>query len=76
MGDLCYYCDGTGERDFLSGAPCHECGGTGWRDDPPDEDCDYGSCERCGVDLYGPSPEELCDNCLWYVEQVIAKENA
>lgn len=44
MGDLCYHCDGTGERDFLSGARCYECDGTGWiedRDfdeDPPEDD--------------------------------------
>lgn len=38
-GDICYRCDGTGERDFLSGAPCYECGGTGWLEDrdPDDE---------------------------------------
>jgi len=36
MGDVCYYCDGTGERDFLSGAPCHECNGTGWKEEEED----------------------------------------
>lgn len=38
MDDFCYYCDGTGERDFLSGAKCYECNGTGWvdRDDEPE----------------------------------------
>mgnify|MGYP007100072634 CR=1 FL=1 len=37
MGDICLACDGTGDRDFLSGAPCRECNGTGWRYEP-DED--------------------------------------
>lgn len=37
MDDLCYACDGTGERDFLSGASCLECNGTGWRDMPEPE---------------------------------------
>lgn len=27
--DICYDCDGTGERDWLSGAPCRRCDGTG-----------------------------------------------
>jgi len=27
--DICPHCDGTGERDFLSGARCFECGGSG-----------------------------------------------
>lgn len=38
-GDICPYCDGTGERDFLSGARCYECNGTGWiwDRDPDDE---------------------------------------
>ncbi|CAB4191743.1 hypothetical protein UFOVP1229_117 [uncultured Caudovirales phage] len=36
MGDFCYYCDGTGEREFLSGAPCHECNGTGWKEERED----------------------------------------
>lgn len=38
MGDLCYHCDGTGERDWLSGARCYECDGTGWKDDPLDDE--------------------------------------
>lgn len=36
MDDLCYYCDGTGERDFLSGAKCYECNGTGWIEEKPE----------------------------------------
>ncbi len=32
MYDFCHHCDGTGERDFLSGAKCYECNGTGWID--------------------------------------------
>lgn len=37
MGELCDYCDGTGERDFLSGARCLYCDGTGWREDEEDD---------------------------------------
>lgn len=40
-GDFCYACDGTGERDFLSGAKCYDCNGTGWRDDPDPDDEPY-----------------------------------
>lgn len=42
-GDICYHCDGTGERDFLSGARCYECNGTGWREGPgwTDEDSEF-----------------------------------
>ncbi len=36
--DLCYYCDGTGERDPISGARCWECGGTGVREEPDDDE--------------------------------------
>ncbi len=36
MDDFCYVCDGTGERDFLSGAKCYECNGTGWMPEPPE----------------------------------------
>ncbi len=53
-GDLCYYCDGTGERDFLSGAPCHECNGTGWREDTEpdyDDDREPERCEKCGKEF-------------------------
>lgn len=34
MGDICQRCDGTGERDVLSGARCLECNGTGWIEEP------------------------------------------
>lgn len=41
-GDICPRCEGTGERDFLSGARCYECNGTGWREDPePEDEDDY-----------------------------------
>lgn len=37
--DICQYCDGTGERDFLSGARCYHCNGTGViEDDDPDDE--------------------------------------
>ncbi len=32
-GDFCWACDGTGDRDWLSGAPCYKCNGTGWLED-------------------------------------------
>jgi DnaJ-class molecular chaperone len=40
--DICYACDGTGERCWLSGAPCFYCNGTGWIHQPEwtDEDSD------------------------------------
>lgn len=65
-GDFCYACDGTGERDWLSGAPCYDCGGSGWREDnePPVE----GSCERCGCDLEYDQ-DEFCDQCRWMMEE-------
>lgn len=51
MGDLCYYCDGTGERDFLSGARCLYCNRTGWRDEPDEEeDYDERDLERDELD--------------------------
>jgi len=37
-GDFCYACDGTGERDFLSGAKCYDCDGTGWIEEPEDDE--------------------------------------
>lgn len=37
MCDICYYCDGTGVGDFISGAPCHECGGSGIREEEDEE---------------------------------------
>lgn len=64
-GDFCYHCDGTGEREWLSGAPCYECGGSGWRED--EEYC--GSCDRCCCDLGPDDIAMLCDQCRWMVEQ-------
>lgn len=69
-GDFCYHCDGTGERDWLSGAPCYECGGTGWREERDDTEFNYGSCDRCGCDLDENGADQmLCEQCLWWVEQ-------
>ena len=40
--DICPICDGTGERDWLSGAKCYECNGLGYvEDSDPDDDDDY-----------------------------------
>lgn len=56
MSDICPRCDGTGERDFLSGARCYECNGTGWieeRDydeDPPDDEVWQLEDEQTGED--------------------------
>lgn len=37
--DICPHCDGSGERDFLSGARCYECNGRGViEDEDPDDD--------------------------------------
>lgn len=46
MSDICYACDGTGDRCFLSAAPCRECGGTGWLDDE-EEDENHPECLTC-----------------------------
>jgi hypothetical protein len=48
--DDCPHCEGTGERDWLSGARCYECKGTGIeKDDDPCPDCqsDGGCSGRC-----------------------------
>lgn len=37
-GDICYACDGTGERNPFSGERCLECNGTGWREEREPED--------------------------------------
>ena len=37
MCDICPKCDGTGDRDFLTGARCWECNGTGIIEDCDDE---------------------------------------
>lgn len=36
--DICWECDGTGERCFISGARCLTCNGTGviYEDDEPE----------------------------------------
>lgn len=39
--DICPICDGTGERDFLSGAKCYECNGTGVVSDVDPDDEEY-----------------------------------
>ena len=36
-GDICYVCDGTGERNPFSGERCLACNGTGWREDRDEE---------------------------------------
>lgn len=38
-GDICYYCDGTRERNPFSGERCLYCGGSGWiEDEDPDDE--------------------------------------
>ena len=50
-GDFCYACDGTGERDFLSGAKCYDCNGTGWIEDlDEDDDPTYWDADYSGRD--------------------------
>jgi hypothetical protein len=54
--DDCPYCDGTGERDWLSGARCYECNGTGIsKDDDPCPQCrsDEACSGRCLEDPSG-----------------------
>ena len=36
--DICLYCDGSGERDFLSGASCYHCHGKGVIEDQDPEE--------------------------------------
>lgn len=36
--DICPNCDGTGVRDFLSGAKCYHCNGTGIIEDTDDDE--------------------------------------
>ena len=38
---ICPRCDGSGERDFLSGAKCYECNGLGVIEDTYPDDEDY-----------------------------------
>lgn len=39
--DICPNCDGTGVRDFLSGAKCYHCNGTGIIEDSDDDDEEF-----------------------------------
>jgi len=39
--DECPHCEGSGERDFLSGAKCYECGGKGYLEDANPDDDEY-----------------------------------
>ena len=39
--DICPICDGSGERDFLSGAKCYECNGLGVIEDSDPDDEEY-----------------------------------
>ena len=60
--DECSYCDGTGMRDFLSGAKCHDCNGRGFIEDSDPDDEEYEEsmrCEDCGGPLYAGE----CLNC-------------
>lgn len=42
--------------------------------DEIDEDDCYGSCERCGCNLYEGDGDEYCDQCEWWIEQVTPEE--
>ena len=39
--DICPMCEGSGERDFLSGAKCYECNGLGVLQDTDPDDEEY-----------------------------------
>ncbi len=58
--DLCPVCDGSGERDCLSGAKCYECNGTGFvlDVDPDDEEFDD---EEYDPDYVSPEEQKRND---------------
>lgn len=58
--DICPYCDGSGTRDFLSGASCYYCHGKGVIEegDPEDEDEDEDEDARLDYER----EQELRDN--------------
>lgn len=62
-GDLCYHCDGTGERDFLSGAACRECGGTGWREETEDDGLYFEECVTCLCEFLTDGIDDECLQC-------------
>ena len=60
--DICPICDGSGTRDFLSGAKCYECNGLGVIEDSDPDDEEYEDelrCDECGGPLYAG----VCLNC-------------
>ena len=65
MEDICYFCDGTGERDFLSGATCHVCHGSGWIPDAEEPDESLRVCPRCKQSVYIRDDSTICDDC-WF----------
>lgn len=65
MYDLCYACDGTGERDFLSGAACYECNGTGMRPEEPEVDESDRFCPECKKVVSIRDDSTICEDC-WH----------
>ena len=63
--DICYHCDGTGERDLLSGARCYECNGTGIKPEPPDDEYPCYWCDGTGDEEFDndDSPSKTCHIC-------------
>lgn len=55
--DICWACDGTGERDWLSGARCYDCGGTGWIEDRELTDEERDELEDFWQDFYREESE-------------------
>lgn len=58
---VCDECDGTGERDWLSGAKCYACNGTGIEPDECPECC--GSGIEFVAAGHGNINEEPCSYC-------------
>lgn len=52
--DICSMCDGSGTRDFLSGAMCYACNGIGHHEDSDPDDEEYD-------DYVSPEQQKLND---------------
>jgi len=61
--EICPYCDGSGERNFLSGAKCYECNGTGVIEDADPDDCDWDDDNLDATDDSPLTPPPMSGNC-------------
>ena len=55
--DICPICDGSGERDFLSGAKCYECNGRGIIEDADYDESDWENA----IDYVSPEEQKRND---------------